>query len=180
MKKVIIASLVVMGMGLSASAVSAAPVGTITINGELTAATCKVKVNDSATGDSTVNLPKLPVTQLAEQGQFAGATNFVMHLTGCTPTDSNVRAYFESGATVDSATGRLNNTLTDGAKNVQIQLLNDSDVVLAAGNDSQRANAATPLNSGAAELVYQARYYATGASTAGKVASSVTYSIDYE
>lgn len=180
MKKAIIASLVVMGMGLSASTVSAAPIGTITINGELTASTCKVTVDDSATGDSIVTLPKLPISQLAKAGQFAGATSFVMHLTNCTPTDSKVRAYFESGSTVDAATGRLNNTLTTGAKNVQIQLLNAADVVLEAGNASQRANTATPLNSGAADLVYQARYYATGTSTVGKVASSVTYSIDYE
>lgn len=180
MKNTIIATLTVIGLGLSATAVSAAPAGTITINGELTASTCKIAVDDSSTGDAVVNLPKLPITQLAKAGEYAGATSFVMHLTGCTPSSAKVRAYFESGSAVDAATGRLNNTLTDGAKNVQIQLLNDSDVVLAAGNDSQRDNTATTLSSGAADLVYQARYYATGATSAGKVASSVTYSLDYE
>ncbi|MGU3521610.1 fimbrial protein [Enterobacteriaceae bacterium C23F] len=180
MKKVILASLVALALG-STAAVSAAPSGNITIKGKLTAATCTVKVDSSSTGDATVTLPALPITQLAEAGETAGATNFVMKLSGCTPTNGNVRAFFEAGANVDAATGRLNNALTTGqAKNVQIQLRNDKDVVLEAGNTSQRTNAASPLSSGAAVLTYNARYYATGASTAGDLESAVTYSIDYE
>lgn len=180
MKKVILASLVTLAMG-STAAVSAAPSGTITINGKLTAATCTVKVDNSATGDATVTLPALPITQLAADGDTAGATNFVMKLSNCTPANGNVRAFFEAGANVDAATGRLNNALTTGqANNVQIQLRDDNDVILEAGNTSQRANAASPLTAGAAVLTYNARYYATGATTPGDLQSAVTYSIDYE
>lgn len=179
MKKIILTSLVALAMGSTVAV--AAPAGTITINGKLTAATCKVTVNDSATGDATVTLPTLPITQLAEAGETAGATNFVMKLSGCTPESGNVRAFFEAGANVDAATGRLNNALTTSqANNVQVQLRNDKDVVLEAGNTSQRNNAATALTAGAAVLTYNARYYATGAATAGDLQSSVTYSIDYE
>ncbi|SNY61444.1 fimbrial protein [Enterobacter sp. CC120223-11] len=180
MKKVILASLIALALG-STAAVSAAPSGNITIKGKLTAATCTVKVDSSATGDATVTLPALPINQLSEAGETAGVTNFVMKLSGCTPATGNVRAFFEAGANVDAATGRLNNSLTTGqAKNVQIQLRNDKDVILEAGNTNQRTNASSPLSAGAAVLTYNARYYATGASTAGDLESAVTYSIDYE
>ncbi|CBG87149.1 fimbrial protein [Citrobacter rodentium] len=178
MKKVLLSSLVVLALGsTSAMAID----GTITINGKLTNATCKVTVDKSTTGDATVTLPTLSVAKLAVAEATAGATNFTMKLTGCSGA-SKVRAFFEAGADVDASTGRLNNSSesSEVAKNVQIQLRDEADNILAAGNTSQRSNAATPLASGAANLNYSARYYATAAAEAGDVQSSVTYSIDYE
>lgn len=182
MKKTLIASVLISGLGFAAFATSAAPAGTITINGKLTASTCSVKVDDSTNGDATITLPTLSTANLAKSGEVAGATSFVIKMTDCTPATGNVRAYFESGANVDSATGRLNNAATgdSAAKNVQVQLLNDSDVALSAGSDSQRSNAATALAAGAASMTYQAQYYATGTSTPGNLTTAVTYSVDYE
>ncbi|RWR02352.1 fimbrial protein [[Pantoea] beijingensis] len=178
MKKVLLSTLVVMAMG-STSAMAAN--GTITINGKLTSATCTVKIDDSATGDAVVTLPTIPTSMLVEKGDTAGATNFTMKLTNCTPTSGKVRAFFEAGADVDASTGRLNNALkTKDAKNVQVELRNEADDVVQAGNTNQRKNKATDLSSGAATLSYSARYYATGATEPGDLQSAVTYSIDYE
>lgn len=178
MKKAILSTVVALALGSTSAMASN---GTITINGKLTNATCTVKVDDSATGDAVVTLPTLPASMLAKDGDTAGATNFTMKLSNCSPTTGKVRAFFESGADVDASTGRLKNALTTGkADFVQVQLRNEKDVVLQAGNTSQRANATTDLVAGAAVLNYSARYFATGVATAGNLQSAVTYSIDYE
>lgn len=184
MKKTLLGTII--ALTVSAVAVPAsAEIGTITINGKLTAATCTVKVNNG-TVDGVVTLPELPTSMLNEAGKVAGDTSFIMNLTGCTPVAGTVRAYFEHGATVDALSGRLNNTNASGAKNVQVQLLDNAENVLEVGKSSQRANAGTTLKvkedgdtTSYADLVYKARYYATGQSTAGELATSVTYSIDY-
>ena len=178
MKKTLLGTIV--ALTVSAVALPAmASVGTITINGKLTQSTCTVKVN-GGTPDAVITLPELPTSELATAGKTAGDTAFTMNLTNCDPEEGSVRAYFEHGPTVHAASGRLNNTNTSGAKNVQVELLDSKDNSLYVGNTSQRSNAATALVNGAADLVYAARYYATGASTAGELATSVTYSIDYE
>ncbi|WP_034911626.1 fimbrial protein [Erwinia sp. 9145] len=183
MKKTLVASLMTAALGVVSfsSFAAPAPAGTITINGKLTAATCTVKVNDSATGDGIVNLPTLSTSKLATAGATAGETNFLIKLSACNPQTGTVRAYFESGANVDAASGRLNNAAASGASNVQVELLTANADVLAAGNTSQRdieSNKVT-LNAGAADMSYIARYYATGATTAGDLQTAVTYSIDY-
>ncbi|MTH45708.1 fimbrial protein [Intestinirhabdus alba] len=175
MKKVILSSLIALALGSTSAMASN---GTITIKGKLTSATCTVKVN-GGTSDATVTLPTLPTSMLAAANATAGATNFTMNLTGCTNA-TNVRAFFEAGPNVEASTGLLKNTLTTGnATNVKIQLMDEAGHELKAGDTSQRSNAATPLTSGAANLSYSARYFATGAAGAGAIETSVTYSIDY-
>jgi major type 1 subunit fimbrin (pilin) len=178
MKKTLLGTIVALTVSAVALPASAG-IGTITINGKLTQSTCTVKVN-GGTPDAVVTLPELPTSELATAGTTAGDTAFTMNLSNCTPVDGAVRAYFEHGPTVDAASGRLNNTNATGAGNVQVELLDAATNSLYVGNTSQRDNTATKLQSGAADLVYTARYYATGKSTAGELATSVTYSIDYE
>jgi len=178
MKKKLLGSII--ALTVSAVALPAmAGVGTITINGKLTQSTCTVNVN-GGTPDAVITLPQLSTSELATAGTTAGETAFTMNLTNCDPAEGSVRAYFEHGPTVDATSGRLNNTNAAGAKNVQVELLDSKSNSLHVGNTSQRNNPATALVNGAADLVYTARYYATGASTAGELATSVTYSIDYE
>ncbi|YCH30538.1 type 1 fimbrial protein [Erwinia sp. D4-22] len=154
--------------------------GTITINGKLTQQTCTVKVNNGA-ADAVITLPSLSTSALDTAGKLAGRTAFTLNLTDCTPTTGSVRAYFEHGPTVDAATGRLNNMVSNGAKQVQVQLRDDSETDVYVGNTIQRDSPATALSSsGSAELIYSAYYYATGKATAGELATSVTYSIDYQ
>ncbi|QKJ89244.1 Type 1 fimbrial protein [Paramixta manurensis] len=176
MKKSLLASLVALSV---ISTAASASVGTITINGELTASTCDVSVNGGGV-DATVTLPTLPAKTLAAAGVTAGDTAFTMELSNCEPKSGDVIAYFEHGATVDAASGRLNNVNATGAKNVQVELLDSSSAPVYVGNTAQRTATPTALNNGAANLVYQARYYATGVSTSGELNTSVTYSIDYQ
>ncbi len=93
--------------------------------------------------------------------------------------------YFEPGATIDFATGRLLNQATaTPATNVQLQLLGSNNQflpVLATGAGGAQANSqwVTVAADGSANLNYFAEYYATAASTAGEVSSSVKYTIIY-
>ncbi|MEA1062446.1 fimbrial protein [Erwinia sp. HR93] len=154
--------------------------GTIVFNGELTDATCDVTVNGGS-NDATVTLPTLSATMLAAADATAGDTDFVINLKNCNPATGKVRAFFEAGNTVDMTNGRLKNMQAQGAAgNVQLELLNEGGTSLKVGDTGQRANAATDLNAGTADLPYIVRYHATDKTSAGKVTSSVTYSIDYE
>ncbi|AOI68794.1 fimbrial protein [Burkholderia ubonensis] len=151
--------------------------GTITFNGAIEAQTCTISVN-GGDKDATVQLPTVSASTLAAKGQTAGATNFTIALSECSGKATQVRAFFEAGPNVDGTSGNLNNT-NGAATNVQVQLLNADGVALKAGDESQRSYAATTLSNGAATMIYGAQYYATGASTAGDVRTSVTYAIDY-
>ena len=165
---------------LATSSVFAAD-GTITINGQVTDKTCTV--NAGTTKDFTVTLPTVSQSVLAVAGNTAGRTPFTINLTGCT-AGSKVATYFEPGATVDFNTGRLNNA-TGTATNVQVQLLGSNNTaipVLAAGAGGIQTNSqlVDVSGTGAADLNYYAEYYATGASEAGSVATTVKYTIIYQ
>jgi len=152
--------------------------GTITFNGAITASTCVVAVNGGS-ANGTVTLPTIATTQLSNPGDVAGATSFSLDVSACT-FDAGVTGatgYFELGANVDPASGRLNNTGT--ASNVQLQLFLGENYVskIAVGQTNQLQ--ATPVSATGGSLEYGVEYYATGASGAGTVASSATYSLIY-
>lgn len=173
MKKIILAA---SALALGSVAAHAAD-GTVTINGKVTDQTCKVSANSK---DITVTLPTVGVGSLASASTTAGRTPFTINLEECKAGD--VSAFFETGGSVDAASGRLNNTGT--AQNVQVQLLSDSSVVipvLANADQAQVTTKATVANDdGSAALNYYAEYYATGVATAGDVATSVQYTINYQ
>lgn len=173
MKKIILAA---SALALGSVAAHAAD-GTVTINGMVTDQTCKVSANSK---DITVTLPTVGVGSLATAGTTAGRTPFTINLENCKA--GQVSAFFETGGNVDAASGRLNNT--GGAQNVQVQLLSDSSVVipvLANATQAPVTTKATVANDGdSAALNYYAEYYATGAATAGNVATSVQYTINYQ
>ncbi|MBW4204106.1 type 1 fimbrial protein [Enterobacter cloacae subsp. cloacae] len=177
MNKSIISLVITALAGLSAQAM--ANTGTITFTGELTANTCNVSV-DGGAASSTVTLPTVAAGVLDASGKSAGDTAFTLALSGCTGTLQTASAFFEAGAGVNTD-GRLVNTGT--AKNVDIQLLDGSksNGVINAGSAAQVASAGyVDVSGGSATLPYTARYYATGATEAGTVASSVTYNIQYK
>lgn len=173
MKKIILAA---SALALGSVAAHAAD-GTVTINGMVTDQTCEVSANSK---DITVTLPTVGVGSLATAGTTAGRTPFTINLENCKAGD--VSAFFETGGNVDAASGRLNNTAD--ASNVQVQLLSDSSEVIPVLANAAQADVttkATVANDGdSAALNYYAEYYATGAATAGKVATSVQYTINYQ
>ncbi|WP_245135014.1 fimbrial protein [Acinetobacter nosocomialis] len=155
--------------------------GTITINGLVTEKTCDIVT--PAGKDFTVTLPTVSKQTLAAAGNVAGRTPFQIKLANC--SEGKVATYFEPGATVDFNTGRLLNQDATGAKNVNVQLLGSNNQVipvLAAGANGAQANSqwVDVAKAGSADLNYYAEYYATGASTAGKVNTSVQYTIIYQ
>ncbi|MDN3524553.1 fimbrial protein [Halomonas sabkhae] len=193
----------VLGMMLSGFAI-AAQTGTVNFEGKVVNSTCNVVPADQ---DKTVILPTVSVSALAIAGATAGATPFSISLEDCTignvtpepfslsPMAANaenqfdVSAYFEPGGTVDSSTGRLINTASDGdgATNVQIELLNSqgSPVEISeVGGDGLQAGAewyAVGGDDGAVTMNYFARYHATGGpATAGVVSSTVDFTLIYQ
>ncbi|NML29904.1 fimbrial protein [Paraburkholderia antibiotica] len=161
-------------------AASYAADGTITFNGNITAQTCTISGNGGGP-NFTVTLPTVSTSALSADGSTAGRTPFNIALTNCSPDSGTALTYFEPGATVDTATGRLLNA-TGSASNVEIGLLNQdySSIQLGAAQTSQNSQSAT-ISGGAATLDYFAQYVATGgAAGAGSVNTTTLYSIVYQ
>lgn len=188
MKKSIIGASLAMAFGLMAgNAFAADNTGTITFNGELTDTTCKVDIEGQGP-DATITLPTVSTATLTAAGQVTGRTGFNMNLSDCKVGQAGhktVSAFFETGATVDQAAGRLNNMdiATTGAKLVQLQLLDGSNAFapIKIGNTSQvDATAYVQITDEKATLPYAVEYYAIGKTEAGKVTSSVIYTLQYK
>lgn len=155
--------------------------GTINFVGKILDQTCSVTTGSK---NMTVTLPAVSKALLDTTAKTAALTPFIIELNGCDAGASsggqNVKAYFEPNATTDFNTGNLTNTGT--AKNVHIQLLNaDGSTPVVLGKDVASQNTvATRIDTSDIKLRYNARYYATGAATAGDVAATVNYTIAYE
>ncbi|MBD2810774.1 type 1 fimbrial protein [Xenorhabdus sp. Vera] len=170
---------------LSSTSVMAVSSGTITFGGEVLAATCEVTLNSSSSATGDITLPPAAVSNLDVAAKTAGKISFTLALKNCATSDYKGTpiipfAYFSNGST--SAT--LPNTASskDAAGNVDIELLDYNGIAIKI-NDiiSQRTQAAsTPFTSGSHNLLYFAQYKATGPATAGKVASTVNYNIEYK
>ena len=155
--------------------------GTINITGKVTDKTCKIEGNNGQ--DYNLVLPTVSTQTLAKAGDVAGRTQFTLKLSEC--SQGSVATYFEPGPTVDATTGRLKNQKDAGADNVQVQLLGSNFgfiPVLAVGETNAQPNSqwVDVADKGGADLNYYAEYYATGASKAGEVATSVQYTIIYQ
>lgn len=175
--------------------------GKLNFNGELTSSTCKVDIEGQGP-DATITLPTVSTNTLTQAGQVTGRTAFTMNLSDCFYLTSGpsrmaqtrdlnfqfstVSAFFETGATVDQAVGRLKNTNTNasGATFVQLQLLDGSNgfAPIKVGSSKQVTDTVYIKinNDNKATLPYAVEYYATGATTAGKVNSSVVYTLQYK
>ena len=155
--------------------------GTITINGLVTDQTCEIVT--PAGKDFTVTLPTVSKQTLAAAGDTAGRTPFQINLANC--SEGKVATYFEPGPTVNFDTGHLENQASSGASNVNVQLLGSNNLpilVKAAGQSGAQDNSQwiDVVEGGTADLNYYAEYFATGASTAGEVNTSVKYTIIYQ
>lgn len=183
-----IASLLAGAGVLAAANVALASEGTIHFTGEIQASTCVV---DHANPHSqTVGLLPVNATAFTGTGSTAGWQQFEIKLKDCSgATYSTARAIFESGTTVN-AQGRLYNTdetgsVTGAATGVELQLRQaPSGQLITIGSPTQAALDGFDIDTtaGTATMRYEAGYYAADATavTPGSVASSVTYSVNYE
>ncbi len=154
--------------------------GTITVNGNITANTCSIQVNNGTT-DGVVGLPTVSSSTLLQTGDTAGETPFTISLTGCTGGTLNTAStFFEFGPMVDAASGRLNiETGTGAAQNVQIELLNANLNPIVVGAVAQN-DVPVDIATGSGVMNYAARYYATGAAAPGSVSTFVNYTVVYD
>lgn len=182
-------------VGLLAAAIGAvsgsafASDGTITFNGKITDITCTVQVNGGS-ASSTVTLPTVSTTALKAINNTAGVTPFTVSLDGCqqnqtpyTGTTAKATVFFEPGASIDTAAGTLKNMATNGAKLVDLQVLDGgvNGTPIHLGDAAQLTSNAPVIiaKTGATTIPYAVRYHATGATTAGAVTSSVVYDVVY-
>ena len=161
--------------------------GTITFAGTVTDSTCSINgVANGTASDLSVVLPTVSAGSLPATGATAGTSkpsDIHFSLTGCTGAATKVVARFENGPNVDQTTGNLMNQASSGAAtNVQVQLLNGvmQPINITTNTNNQAATNGATIASGNAVLTYYARYYATGAATAGAVSTSVQYTMDYQ
>ncbi|USW93243.1 type 1 fimbrial protein [Pseudomonas proteolytica] len=166
----------------TASSVALASDGKIDFNGELKAETCKVAVNGaSGANGTTVTLPTISTASLTTAGQVAGQTGFNIELSDCSAAIKTAAAFFESGGSVDPASGNLKN-VSGSASKVQLQLVDATNgQAIKAGNTVQvTSTSRVDVANTSAILPYAVQYFAQAAATPGTVVSSVTYSINYQ
>ncbi|WP_330982225.1 MULTISPECIES: fimbrial protein [Enterobacterales] len=155
--------------------------GTVTFNGELIADTCSIVSGDE---NLTVTLPTLSTQTLANAGDTAGSKTFDIRVENCPTTGTGiptqVAAHFEAinsdgfNATTKNLT---NSATTTPASNVEVRLFDkDGTTVLPVGD----TGGYFPITAGTATMTYIGAYYATAATTAGKVSARVQYTLAYK
>ena len=182
MKKRFIPAVLLASLGFLAAKPAFAIDGTIDFSGEITANTCTVKIDSGSTGSGTVILPAVSMSAFPTTNSVAGTTAFNIALSNCSiGKDTTVSTYFEPG-TYTNTTGRLSQSHGSGATGVEIQLLNSAQSVmnLAASQGNQNdVGSLMTMGATSAVLTYYARYFSTGAVSAGPVTSQVSYSVVY-
>jgi len=158
--------------------------GTITFTGRITDQTCSMNVEGETS--PTVKLPTVSMAQLAALGDTTGLTPFKITVTGCKKPAVDglaIGTRFSGRGVTDN--GNLKNTAAPAgaAQNVEIQLLKDESGTPGSVID---LTAQTPVpglllqkNADTATHMFAARYYATGAATAGEVLATINYDIAY-
>ena len=212
MKKTLLGSLILLAFAGNVQAQPNADTkGTVTFFGKVLENTCQVK---SGHRNMSVVLNNVGKSHLKIMGDTAMPTPFTITLENCSvtaahgkPKATKVGVYFYSWNNADknnkyTLKNTKENTGADGAKKVNIQLLEDngtseikvvdktttdftSENTNGAGADPTATNkhisSLTQLNDqNKINLHYIAQYYATGVAEAGKVQSSVDFQIAYE
>lgn len=154
--------------------------GTISFTGDISTASCTISVAGGG-NNGVIRLPSISTKALPAALATAGATPFSISLSGCTGSATQAAVWFENDSNVN-ASGRLVNSGT--ATNVDVAIYNlNSSTHIPIGQTSTTfgsSGAAFTINSGSATLNYLVRYHATGIATAGTVAASVNYTVQYQ
>ncbi|EOF4702560.1 fimbrial protein [Klebsiella sp. RHBSTW-00484] len=177
-----LALIVISALSLSSAAALAADAtvngGTVHFKGEVVNAACAV---DAGSIDQTVQLGQVRSARLATAGSTSSAVGFNIQLNDCDTTVSEKAAIAFTGTAIDSTNPTvlaLQNSAAGGATNVGVQILDRTGVPLAL--DGATFGAQTTLNDGTNVIPFQARYFATGAATAGTANADATFKVQYE
>lgn len=170
MKKLVSSILLTAGL-LPAMSFAADQANKLTLQGEVVSSTCSVKINYN---DITViTLPTVPASSLAQAGQTAGDTSFVIMISDC-PNQTRARAWMDP----DSPNGNILNS-AGTATNVEIRLVDPYTNEQVGGTDKKSDYSGFGSNNGAV-IPLTAQYYATGAATGGTVEGSTVFYVEYE
>ncbi|POT56574.1 type-1 fimbrial protein subunit A [Citrobacter amalonaticus] len=181
MKIKTLAIVVLSALSLSSAAALAATTvngGTVHFKGEVVNAACAV---DAGSIDQTVQLGQVRSARLATSGDTSSAVGFNIQLNDCDTTVSTKASIAFSGTAVDPTNTTvlaLQGSAAGSATNVGVQILDNKGTPLAL--DGATFSAATTLNDGTNIIPFQARYYATGAATAGTANADATFKVQYE
>lgn len=152
--------------------------GTVHFKGEIVNAACAV---DAGSIDQTVQLGQVRSAKLATAGNTSSPVGFQIQLDDCDTTVSTKASVAFSGTAVSSANANvlaLQGSAAGGATNVGIQILDQTGSPLAL--DGATFSSATTLIDGTNIIPFQARYYATGAATAGIANADATFKVQYQ
>ncbi|MBC1186720.1 type 1 fimbrial major subunit FimA [Kluyvera sichuanensis] len=152
--------------------------GTVHFKGEVVNAACAV---DAGSIDQTVQMGQVRSAKLATAGSTSSAVGFNIQLNDCDTTVSTKASVAFSGTAIDTTNTTvlaLQGSASGGASNVGIQILDNKGKPLAL--DGATFSSATTLNDGTNVIPFQARYYATGAATAGAANADATFKVQYE
>jgi major type 1 subunit fimbrin (pilin) len=150
--------------------------GEVHFDGELYDETCVIDAGDEL---KTVTLPTLSTQSLAAAGDTRGSTMFEISVSQCPAKLSSVAAHFETTNMNPSTRNAINLATVSKAGNVEVQLL-ESDGKTAIKLGSTGGFVPIDATSHAAEMSYGGQYYATDATTAGKVTAIVRYTLAYQ
>ena len=152
--------------------------GTVHFKGEVVNAACAV---DAGSIDQTVQMGQVRSAKLATAGSTSSAVGFNIQLNDCDTTVSTKASVAFSGTAIDTTNTTvlaLQGSASGGASNVGIQILDNKGKPLAL--DGATFSSATTLNDGTNVIPFLARYYATGAATAGAANADATFKVQYE
>ncbi|QEQ60745.1 type 1 fimbrial protein [Haemophilus influenzae biotype aegyptius] len=159
--------------------------GRVTFQGEILGdGTCKIETDSQ---NRTVTLPTVGKANLSRSGQTAAPVPFSITLKECSAVDAGKSALLFKGR----AAGQpyLPNATGQGkATNVGIQIVKADGTGTPIKVDGTEANREKAPDTGKAQngtviqprFDYFARYYATGAATAGDVEATATFEVQYK
>lgn len=119
--------------------------------------------------------------KLATAGSTSSSVGFNIQLDDCDTTVATKASVAFAGTAIDSSNTTvlaLQNSAAGSATNVGVQILDNTGTPLAL--DGATFSAATTLNDGTNIIPFRARYYATGAATAGIANADATFKVQYE
>ncbi len=152
--------------------------GTVHFKGEIVNAACAV---DAGSIDQTVQLGQVRSAKLAAEGNTSSAVGFNIQLDDCDTTVATQASVAFTGTAVDGANPTvlaLQGSASGGATNVGVQILDNTGTALEL--DGATFSSATTLSDGTNIIPFQARYYATGAATAGTANADATFKVQYQ
>ncbi|MCY1700933.1 type 1 fimbrial major subunit FimA [Lelliottia sp. SL45] len=182
MKIKTLAFVVLSVLSLNSTAVLAAATvvngGTVHFKGEVVNAACAV---DAGSVDQTIQLGQVRSATLAALGDVSSSVGFNIQLNDCDTTVATKASVAFTGTAIDGSNTSvlaLQSSTAGGATNVGVQILDRTNTPLVV--DGATFSAATTLNDGTNIIPFQARYFATGAATAGTANADATFKVQYE